>query len=330
MITKKIGDTISVVARYKYKPYGEMLLDKSSGDINASKYKYTAQESDDSMGLYYYNARFYDPSIGRFITADSVVPDATNTQSFNRYMYAYGNPVRYNDPTGHSGESTAGSAEGLTALYGSTGTLAGAVIAAMTMANAARDAYGHANKAKTFEQARNSMVLNGGFDPDVAGEGYKYANRNDRDAREEAHMYLALHGIEKLTDTDLDRLLKLVHEKVLERLGLDSSYQFSPKDIFRIYDILRESRLVGHELFRGEKNSFFRHFTINFYLTVALGSNITRAAGIINEALGLIMHDIPNLSSRINGTTPWAFQFNDFVANEFGINTGIDYLNGNE
>jgi RHS repeat-associated protein len=45
-------------------------------------------------GRYYYNARYYDPDLGRFIQADSVLDGA------NRYAYCHNNPVRYTDPTG--------------------------------------------------------------------------------------------------------------------------------------------------------------------------------------------------------------------------------------
>jgi RHS repeat-associated protein len=97
-----------VVKRYKYKPYGEKLADKSytatGYEDYLGKYLFTAQEFDSETGLYYYNARFYDPEVGRFITPDSLVPDPENTQHFNRYMYCSGNPVKYNDPTGHEGE----------------------------------------------------------------------------------------------------------------------------------------------------------------------------------------------------------------------------------
>ncbi len=50
----------------------------------------------------YYGARYYDPYIGNFITPDSMIPEPEYSQAFNRYMYTYGNPVRYNDPTGHA------------------------------------------------------------------------------------------------------------------------------------------------------------------------------------------------------------------------------------
>lgn len=49
-----------------------------------------------------YKARFYSPTLGRFIQPDSIVPDVTNPQSWNRYSYVTNNPLRYADPTGHS------------------------------------------------------------------------------------------------------------------------------------------------------------------------------------------------------------------------------------
>jgi hypothetical protein len=46
------------------------------------------------------NARFFVDGIGRFASADTIVPDPINPQSFNRYSYS-GNPVKYQDPSGH-------------------------------------------------------------------------------------------------------------------------------------------------------------------------------------------------------------------------------------
>jgi hypothetical protein len=51
--------------------------------------------------LYFYNARYYDPALGRFVQADTVVPAPGNPQALNRYAYALNNPLRYTDPTGH-------------------------------------------------------------------------------------------------------------------------------------------------------------------------------------------------------------------------------------
>jgi hypothetical protein len=47
------------------------------------------------------NARFYVVSIGRFASADSIVPEPTNPQSHNRYSYVLNNPLLLTDPSGH-------------------------------------------------------------------------------------------------------------------------------------------------------------------------------------------------------------------------------------
>jgi hypothetical protein len=48
-----------------------------------------------------YGARFYSPILGRFISADSVVPQPRNPQSLNRYSYVINNPLAFTDPNGH-------------------------------------------------------------------------------------------------------------------------------------------------------------------------------------------------------------------------------------
>lgn len=53
------------------------------------------------LGLLYYGARFYIPSLARFASVDTIVPDPTNPQSFNRYSYVRNNPLGFIDPTGH-------------------------------------------------------------------------------------------------------------------------------------------------------------------------------------------------------------------------------------
>ncbi len=63
---------------------------------------YTGHQEMPSLDLINMNARLYDPVLGRFISADSMVPDATNWDDYNRYMYVRGNPMRYTDPSGHS------------------------------------------------------------------------------------------------------------------------------------------------------------------------------------------------------------------------------------
>ena len=64
-------------------------------------YRYTGQRLDAATGLYFYNARYYDPGLGRFTQPDTIVPNPGDPQSLNRYSYAGNNPLRYTDPTGH-------------------------------------------------------------------------------------------------------------------------------------------------------------------------------------------------------------------------------------
>ena len=52
-----------------------------------------------SLGLLFYNARFYDPSLARFIQADTVVPGGV--QGLDRYAYVGHNPLKYTDPSGN-------------------------------------------------------------------------------------------------------------------------------------------------------------------------------------------------------------------------------------
>ena len=73
----------------------------NTGSVNV-KHKYTGQEEDAETGLYYYGARYYDPLIGRFISADTIVPAPGDPQSLNRYSYVSNNPLRYKDPSGRA------------------------------------------------------------------------------------------------------------------------------------------------------------------------------------------------------------------------------------
>ncbi len=53
------------------------------------------------LGLYYYGARWYDPSIMQFSQPDTLIPDFYNPLDWNRYSYARYNPLKYVDPDGH-------------------------------------------------------------------------------------------------------------------------------------------------------------------------------------------------------------------------------------
>ena len=70
-----------------------------TGDLKTDR-TFTGQKRD-STGLMYYNARFYDPALGTFVSPDSMVPGAGQLINYNRFLYARGSPFEYSDPRGH-------------------------------------------------------------------------------------------------------------------------------------------------------------------------------------------------------------------------------------
>ena len=95
MVTDASGVMVSEV---RYSAFGEVRY--QSGTMTTD-YLYTGQRQEAELGLYYYIARWYDPAIGRFIQADSIVPNPASALGFDRYAYAYNNPLNYTDPSGH-------------------------------------------------------------------------------------------------------------------------------------------------------------------------------------------------------------------------------------
>ncbi|QNU68451.1 RHS repeat-associated core domain-containing protein [Ruminiclostridium herbifermentans] len=55
----------------------------------------------DETGLYYLNARMYDPKTARFLQEDTYLGDRSDTLSLNLYTYCANNPMIYYDPSGH-------------------------------------------------------------------------------------------------------------------------------------------------------------------------------------------------------------------------------------
>jgi RHS repeat-associated protein len=86
----------SSVARYY--PFGAY---RTAPTATVTDREYTGHRHNDDIGLIYMNARYYVSSIGRFASADSLVPDPAAPQSHNRYSYSLNNPTNYSDPTGH-------------------------------------------------------------------------------------------------------------------------------------------------------------------------------------------------------------------------------------
>jgi RHS repeat-associated protein len=91
--------TGTVVAETRYLPYGE---ERWITGTLVTDFTFTGQRAEAGFRLMDYNARYYDPGLGRFVSADTVVPEYANPQSLNRYAYTFGNPLKYRDPSGHA------------------------------------------------------------------------------------------------------------------------------------------------------------------------------------------------------------------------------------
>ncbi len=93
----------TVNSRNYYYPYGGNRGGSAFSGITTKRFtgQYHEQGLPGGEGLAFYNARWYDSQLGVFISADTIVPDPLSPQSFNRYAYAIGNPLRFQDPTGH-------------------------------------------------------------------------------------------------------------------------------------------------------------------------------------------------------------------------------------
>jgi RHS repeat-associated protein len=95
VVTNASGAT---VGEQRYYPFGETRL--TTGSIFTDKL-FTGQREMSGLGIYHFNARFYSPKIGRFLSADTIVPSMANPQSFNRYSYVNNSPLNYTDPSGN-------------------------------------------------------------------------------------------------------------------------------------------------------------------------------------------------------------------------------------
>lgn len=96
------GNNEAVVS-YTYTDFGET-TEVQSGSIE-NEIRFTGGVYDEESGLYYLNARFYDPANGRFLNPDSYRGEAAEPQTLHLYAYCANNPITRIDPTGHALET---------------------------------------------------------------------------------------------------------------------------------------------------------------------------------------------------------------------------------
>lgn len=100
------GDVVAVtdrnnefVAQYTYDAWGN-IVDQTGPFADANSYRYASYRYDAESGLYYLNARYYNPEHGRFISPDPKPGQQDDPITQNMYTYARNNPVMLLDPDG--------------------------------------------------------------------------------------------------------------------------------------------------------------------------------------------------------------------------------------
>ena len=88
---------VTVKKRYDYYPFGLSFNEYQRSSTLPNNFKYNGFEEQVDWGVYDYQSRYYDPTLGRFLNVD---PAADLMRRFSTYSYAFDNPIRYIDPDG--------------------------------------------------------------------------------------------------------------------------------------------------------------------------------------------------------------------------------------
>ncbi|MFZ5352577.1 MAG: RHS repeat-associated core domain-containing protein [Bacillota bacterium] len=97
-VTALLGADGTILASYYYDAFGNIT---ESTESISNPYKYAGYQHDPETGLYYLNARMYDPMIARFLQEDTYRGSINDPLSLNLYTYCSNEPIMYVDPSGH-------------------------------------------------------------------------------------------------------------------------------------------------------------------------------------------------------------------------------------
>ncbi|WP_243014610.1 RHS repeat-associated core domain-containing protein, partial [Brevibacillus borstelensis] len=97
-VVKVVGENGEELNRYEYDTWGNLTA-KTEGMSNP--FTYSGEILDGETGFYYLRARYYDPTVGRFISEDTYKGQVDNPLTLNRYTYVHNNPLVNIDPTGN-------------------------------------------------------------------------------------------------------------------------------------------------------------------------------------------------------------------------------------
>jgi RHS repeat-associated protein len=96
-VREDVNTSGSVLDSITYDSYGNILSESNSS--NGDRFKYTGREWDSEIGAYYYRARYYSPTIGRFLSED---PLGFGGGDENLYRYVDNRPNYLTDPSGEA------------------------------------------------------------------------------------------------------------------------------------------------------------------------------------------------------------------------------------
>ena len=160
-----ITDLNGDIAQYSaYTPYGEMFREYR----NITPYRFNGKELDTETGLYYYGARYYNPSTALWLGVD---PLASKYPGVSPYVYCVGNPVKYVDPDGR--------VVGIAKINASIGGGVGFAISGRIECGIAFDEYGstffmtstpnYVSNQNIEENSKNAQLFIGGYAGVTAG-----------------------------------------------------------------------------------------------------------------------------------------------------------------
>jgi RHS repeat-associated protein len=114
-----VAESLGVLARatFTYNPYGTVT---ASTGYSTTAFLFSGQYRDAATGFYYLRSRYYDPTVGQFLTVD---PDVAATLS--PYGYVAGDPLNDTDPSGRYGQPCPGYGAPLILLGADTTTVPG-------------------------------------------------------------------------------------------------------------------------------------------------------------------------------------------------------------
>ena len=110
-VVQLAGSNGAILWRYDYDAFGnEREIAGQDENLDTNPFRYCAEYFDKSSGTYYMRSRYYQPTTGRFLTADTIhsvsrkMPNGqelVDPLSLNLYTYCHNNPVMYIDENGH-------------------------------------------------------------------------------------------------------------------------------------------------------------------------------------------------------------------------------------